>query len=153
MKKRPDAESILFKLFIVDLFVGFFVSIIGIGIFIKYRISWVLVLGILMFLSIGIIEIINKIHNVLLDIRDAAYRQNQLLEEISDLLNAEKTSHPNHTSFSTTAEAKDFDKLQEWKATQLSTAKVAFEEGKITQEKYDDYVAKVFACKKIPEKK
>lgn len=45
------------------------------------------------------------------------------------------------------------DELQEWKTSQISKAQTALIEGKISEEKYNEYVKRVNACKHIPVKK
>lgn len=75
MEKRPDAEGILFALFMIGLFGGIVITLIGLAVLSDNGNIWFLALGISILCSTITIVIINRFHNVLLDIRDAAWEQ------------------------------------------------------------------------------
>lgn len=161
MEKRPDAESILSTFFKIVLICGVGVFFIGFPVLESDDAigGTMIASGIALMISSVSIAVVIRIHNVLLDIRDAEFAQERHLKKILEQMNSSQNSNiapvtiPVAEEVIAESEAENPDKLQEWKDAQILKAKAALEAGKISEEKYTSYVNKVIACQKIPEKK
>ncbi|MBO5970226.1 MAG: hypothetical protein J6S14_17235 [Clostridia bacterium] len=159
MNKRPDASGTSDKnnthpaisiLIIINIFitgVAFcctlfsFLSKAGIISFISLAVT------ILSFVSLLLLVIIENFFSMISGIEFASNRAIELLETIAA------------RSFVPSADEKqekisdlsDENALIAWRESQIKKADVALTSGKITQEKYNDYVAKVKSFTKVPE--
>lgn len=159
MNKRPDENIVLGKknthpaisiLIVISIFITgiafcctlfSFLSKAGIVSFISLAVT------IISFITLLFLIIIEQFFSMVSGIETASNKAVELLEKMiekSSVCNEDKRQRGDHDSNNEST-------LISWQESQIKKADAALASGKITQEKYDEYIIKVKSFTKVPE--